>query len=85
MTNIHPTTQEETEVLARETVQRFLNDCRLTHRDQIADRLMKLCSVAGVVMAQAEGSAGAAARLIATGEFILNSMPAKASKLETLQ
>lgn len=80
-----PATQSETEALAIGAVQSFLDACRLTHHDQVADRLMKLCSVAGVVMAQAEGSAGAAARLISTGEFILNKMPAKAAKPGVLQ
>ncbi len=36
---------------------------------------MKLVSVAGVVMAQAEGSETAAERLHATAEFIANNMP----------
>lgn len=82
---ITPAEQAEAEALAVEAVQEFLNACRLTHPDQIPDRLMKLCSVAGVLMAQAEGSAGAAARLIATGEFILNKMPTKAAKMRPLQ
>ncbi|WP_368647315.1 hypothetical protein [Castellaniella ginsengisoli] len=43
----------------------------MTDRSQVADRLMTLCSVAGVVMAQANGAADAAGRLNGMADFIL--------------
>lgn len=80
-----PADQAETEILATQAVQQFLNACRLTHRDQIADRLMKLCSVAGVVMAQANGAVDASERLHGTADFVLKEMPAAPAKLGALQ
>ena len=80
-----PSSPEETEVVAVAVVQGFLSACCLTDRSQIADRLMKLCSVAAVTMAQANGAEDAAQRLEGTAEFIRKTMPAAPARMERLQ
>lgn len=80
-----PAGQQEAEKLAAKMVGEYLTACRMTDRAQIGNYLMKLCSVAGVVMAQAEGSVTAFERLDGTAHFILNNMPKKPSKLGTVQ
>ena len=57
----------------------------MTDREQIGNYLMKLCSVAGVLMAQAEGSEQAADRLTGTAAFIFKTMPKKPAKLAHIQ
>ena len=52
---------------------------------QIADRLMKLVSVAGVMMAQANGADDAFDRLLGTAQFVLKTMPKQPAKLRTVQ
>lgn len=84
-----PLTQEEAQVLAAKVCTEYLTACCIAagpnEREHIGNYLMKLASVAGVVMAQAEGSEVAFDRLIGTAQFILNNMPRKPSRLERLQ
>ena len=81
-----PTTPEETEELAKKLVSEYLTACRLTSANptDIGDRLMKLVSVAGLLMAQAQGSEVAQARLIGTGRFVRRTMPKKPAKLHAM-
>ncbi|GAP37340.1 hypothetical protein ABXN37_19645 [Piscinibacter sakaiensis] len=88
MSDPKPLTSDEAEALARETVKTYLNACHVggaNPREAIGNYLMKLCSVAGVAMAHAEGSETAAARLFGTGQFIATKMPAEPARLEKLQ
>lgn len=78
-------TQNEAEELAKTAVRDYINACDLQDAGQLGDVLMKLCSVAGVVMAQAEGSHNAAARLIGTGQFIAKKMPVQPATLRPMQ
>ena len=80
-----PATPAEAEELAKKAVGDYLNACRMTDRDQIGNYLMKLCSVAGVVMAQAEGSVSAYERLSGTAAFIAKTMPEQPAKLHRVQ
>ena len=80
-----PATQIEAEEFAKQAVQQYLNACRMSNRNQMGNYLMKLCSVAGVVMALAEGSEDAAQRLEATAAFIRRKMPAEPARMEPLQ
>ncbi len=82
----NPTTPDETEALAKKLVSEYLTACRLTSANptDIGDRLMKLVSVAGLLMAQAEGSEVAQARLIGTGQFVRKTMPKKPAKLHAM-
>lgn len=76
-------TPQQAEELAKKAVSNYLNDCNLQDASQIGDVLMKLCSVAGVLMAQAEGSETACDRLVGTAEFVLNNMPRQPAQLKT--
>jgi hypothetical protein len=82
----NPTTPDETEALAKKLASEYLTACRLTSANpaDIGDRLMKLVSVAGVLMAQAEGSEVAHERLIGTGQFVRKTMPKKPAKLHAI-
>ena len=80
-----PATAAEAEKLAVRMVSEYLTACRMTDRAQIANYLMKLCSVSGVVMAQAEGAERAGQRLDGTAAFIRKTMPASPAKLEPIQ
>lgn len=85
MTESKPATPAEAEELAKKAVGDYLHACHMTHRDQIGNYLMKLCSVAGVLMAQAEGSQAAADRLIGTAAFVAKTMPKNPAELRTVQ
>lgn len=76
---------DEAEVQARRYVSEYLTSCRMTDRRQIGNYLMKLISVAGVLTAQAEGSAMAAARLMGTAQFLHETMPAAPARMENVQ
>lgn len=78
-------TPKQAEELAKKAVADYLNACNLQSADQIGDVLMKLCSVAGVLMAQAEGSQVACDRLVGTAQFVLNNMPRQPAQLRTVQ
>jgi hypothetical protein len=80
-----PLTPNEAEKLAAKIVSQYLNDCHISDRSQIGNYLMKLVSVAGVVMAQAEGSADAVARLQGTAEFVRKTMPTVPAQLRPVQ
>lgn len=80
-----PATAAEAEKLAVRLVGEYLTACHMTDRAQIGNYLMKLCSVSGVVMAQAEGSDRAAQRLEGTAEFIRKTMPLSPAKMEPIQ
>ena len=86
-TNPHmpPAGPDEAEALAARAVGDYLNACRMDDPAQIADRLMKLVSVAGVMMAQANGAYDAFDRLLATAQFVLQTMPKQPAKLRTVQ
>jgi len=81
----HRITQQEAEELAKKAVTDYITACALQDTSQIGDVLMKLVSVAGVVMAQAEGSDAAYQRLAGTAEFIAKNMPAQPATLRPVQ
>ena len=68
-------TPERAEQLAKKAVGDYLTACDLQDRCQMGDALMKLASVAGVMMANAEGSEMAFDRLLGTAQFVLKTMP----------
>ena len=78
-------TPEKAEELAKKAVAEYLSNCKLQDTSQIGDVLMKLVSVAGVVMAQAEGSDTAYQRLACTAEFVAKNMPAEPGTLRPVQ
>lgn len=82
-----PATPDEAEQLAKKAVGDYLTACRMQVADPeaIGNYLMKLCSVAGAVMANAEGSFVAADRLSGTAAFIFKTMPQKPAKLRPVQ
>ena len=80
-----PASPAEAEELAKKAVGDYLTTCRMTDREQIGNYLMKLCSVAAVVMASAEGSEAAADRLAGTAAFIVKTMPKKPASLGPVQ
>ena len=82
---ILPATPDEADELATQAITDYLNACRMTDSTQIGNYLMKLCSVAGVTMANAEGSAEAALRLEGTAAFIYRTMPRNPAILRTVQ
>lgn len=76
-----PAAPNEAEELAKTAVTNYLNSCRISDKNQISNYLMKLCSVAGLIMAQSDGCADASARLHATALFIENNAPKTPLKL----
>lgn len=80
-----PATPAEAEELAKKAVTAYLNACRMSDGEQIGNYLMKLCSVVGVVMANAEGSDMASDRLMGTAGFIAATMPKKPATLRPVQ
>lgn len=80
-----PATPDEAERIAMKAVGDYLTACRMTDQAQIGNYLMKLCSVAGVVMAQAEGSVSAYERLSGTAAFIAKTMPERPATLRKVQ
>ncbi len=78
-------TPDEAEKLAAKAVSDYLTACRMTDAANIGNYLMKLVSVAGVTMANAEGSVEAALRLEGTARFILKTMPKKPATLMPIQ
>lgn len=80
-----PATPAEAEELAKKAVGEYLTACRMTDRDQIGNYLMKLASVAGVLMANAEGADEAFNRLLGTAQFVLKTMPKKPATLRPVQ
>jgi hypothetical protein len=80
-----PASPAEAEELAKKAVAEYLNACRMADAANLGNYLMKLVSVAGVLMANAEGSAEAALRLEGTAHFVLNTMPKKPATLRPVQ
>lgn len=80
-----PATPAEAEDLAKKAVADYLNACRISDPAQVGNYLMKLASVAGVLMANAEGSAAAYERLVGTAQFVRNNMPATPAQLRPVQ
>jgi len=67
-----PATPQEAEQLAIKAVNDYLTACRATPSDpNYSNYLMKLCSVAGVTIAQKDGYVTAAQRLEGTALFML--------------
>ena len=63
----------------------YLNACRMDDPAQISDRLMKLVSVAGVMMAKVSGADDAFDRLLGTAQFVLKTMPKQPATLHPVQ
>jgi len=82
-----PATPAEAEALAKKAVGDYLTACRLASADPVAmgNYLMKLASVTGVLMANAEGSVAAWERLVGTANFVMQAMPAKPGTLRPVQ
>lgn len=85
MSKKKPATPEQAEDLAKKAVSQYLNACNMDDKAQIGNYLMKLCSVAGCVMANAEGSMKAADRLAGTAAFIFKTMPREPATLRPVQ
>ncbi|SDX15856.1 hypothetical protein SAMN05518669_103428 [Variovorax sp. YR634] len=62
--------QADAELLARKVLQQFVNDCHCQSEQDIANVLMKACSVAGVMMVATVGQNEAFDRLYGTAAFI---------------
>lgn len=80
-----PASPAEAEALARRFVGEYLTACQMTDREQLGNYLMKLTSVAAVLMAQAEGSTNAGQRLAGTAAWVRKTMPATPARLELVQ
>lgn len=80
-----PATPAEAEELAVKAVGDYLTACRMDSDENLGNYLMKLASVVGVVMAKAEGSDVAAARLHGTAAFVLKSMPQAPATITPIQ
>lgn len=82
-----PATPAEAEALAKKAVGDYLTACRLASADPEAmgNYLMKLASVTGCLMAQAEGADTAFDRLLGTAQFVLKTMPKKPATLRPVQ
>lgn len=81
---MNPATPDEAEQLAKDAVASYLRQCRMTDGAQIANYLMKLTSVAGVLMAAGCGSEEAAQRLEGTAAFIRKSMPKRPGSIHPI-
>ena len=83
-----PATPAEAEEMAKKAVGDYLTACRIASREDreaMGNYLMKLVSVAGVMMANAEGSIVAWERLMGTATFIVQTMPEKPATLQPVQ
>jgi 16S rRNA G527 N7-methylase RsmG len=78
-------TPQRAEELAKKAVGDYITACALQDASQIGDVLMKLVSVAGVVMANAEGSVIAFDRLLGTAQFIAKTMPEAPARIGAVQ
>lgn len=83
--NPTPATPAEAEELAKKAVGDYLTACRMTDAAQIGNYLMKLVSVAAVLMANAEGRDAAVQRLLGTAAFIDKTMPVQPAQLHRMQ
>lgn len=82
-----PAMPAEAEELAKKAVGDYLTACRLASPDPEAmgNCLMKLASVTGCLMANAEGADIAFARLLGTAQFVLRTMPKRPATLRPIQ
>ena len=80
-----PATPAEAEELAKKAVGDYLTACGMTDLAQIGNYLMKLASVTGCLMANAEGADIAFDRLLGTAQFVLRTMPKKPATLRPIQ
>lgn len=80
-----PATPAQAEELAKKAVGDYLTACRMADATNLGNYLMKLVSVTGVLMANAEGSSMAAARLMGTAQFVAQNMPDKPATLRPVQ
>lgn len=82
-----PATPAEAEDLAKKAVGDYLTACRMASADPVAmgNYLMKLASVTGCMMANAEGADTAFDRLLGTAQFVLKTMPKTPAKLHPVQ
>jgi hypothetical protein len=67
-------TQQQAEQLAQQKIQEYLNACGLNTVEDAGNALMKLCSVAGVMMVATVGYQDAVNRLEGTAAFIAKTM-----------
>ena len=67
-------TQQEAEALAQRHIHDYLTACGLKTVEDAGNALMKLCSVAGVMMVATVGYEDAVARLDGIAAFILKTM-----------
>lgn len=80
-----PANQAQAEKLAKAAVEKYLNDCNLESREHLGNCLMKLVSVAGVLMGHNEGGDAAFDRLVGTAHFVRKNAPATPSELSPVQ
>lgn len=80
-----PATPAEAEELAIKAVSEYLTACRMADASNLGNYLMKLASVTGVMMAKAEGSSMAAARLMSTAQFVAQNMPEHPDSIHPVQ
>jgi len=87
MESTKPATPAEAEELAKKAVGDYLTACRMNVPDpaMMGNYLMKLVSVAGVLMANAEGSGIASDRLMGTAGFVAANMPKNPATLRAVQ
>jgi hypothetical protein len=85
MTEPKPATPAQAEELEKKAVADYLNACHIATPDQVGNYLMKLTSVAAVLMANAEGAQAAFDRLEGTAMFVLKTMPKTPAKLVPVQ
>lgn len=85
MSEHKPATPAQAEELAKKAVADYLNACHIAKPGQVGNYLMKLASVTGVLMANAEGSDMAFDRLYGTALFVAKTMPKKPAKLVPVQ
>ena len=80
-------TPDQAEELAVKAVGDYLTACRIGSPDPeaIGNYLMKLASVTGCLMANAEGADIAFNRLLGTAQFVLKTMPKEPAKLHPVQ
>jgi hypothetical protein len=62
--------EKEAEDLAGKLVAEYITACDCKSRQDVANVLMKLCSLAGLVMAAGVGAGDAAGRLEATAQYV---------------
>ena len=88
MSDQKPATPSEAEELAKKAVGDYLTACRIASREDreaMGNYLMKLASVTGCMMANAEGCMVAYQRMLGTATFIAKTMPEKPATLRPVQ